>query len=394
MSCLRGLLSEPRTNYPMTVRIFTVCHSSPLMVVQHLRRHLDLPPAREFLLHGRQPNAPWMTEFMSKVIATAGFSGSLDLDKLESVHPRTQGPIAWWFESARRSRRDAAAVRRWMKENEILENEIELWTEEPIHFDTLFTWALLPDVRHVKYPECLYREDDDSQFYKQRVEARWTKASWARKHIYWPWLRLVSGLDYGRRPEYVRGYTFDRPNPWTRNSIDVSRLITIEAFRETYQQLPSSIRGELEQELRPIQAGRRPLVLLLLFGLGPDSSRLFESCVRRIFAERRSELASCTLAVKFHPGATGDEENALVARLDTLLPGRVFPLRSGLNLEFILPELRPDYVLGGPSGAMPILRKLNGPRPIALPEITDALVQVHPEESAAYELILRDIEVW
>lgn len=364
------------------------------MVVQHLRRHLDLPPAREFLLRDTLPHAPWMSDFMDKVIATAGFTGTLDMRDFESLRPRTQGSVAWWIEAARRSRRDAMTVRRWMRQNGILEREVELWTEEPIHFDTIFAWALLPGARHVKYPECLYREDDDSANYKQRLEERWTKATWARKYAYWPWLHLVSGLDFGYRPEYSRGYTFDRPNPWTRNSVDVSGLITMQAFRETYRHLPASIREEFEKELLPIRAGRRPLVLLLLFGFGPESAELYESCVKRIFAERRDALSSCTLVVKFHPGAKGDLEEGLIARLESLLPGRVYALRSGLNLEFILPELQPDYVWGGPSGAMPILRKLDGPRPIALAEITEALIRTYPREQHAYEVILRDIEIW
>jgi hypothetical protein len=378
----------------MTVRIFSVCHASPLMVVHHLRRHLRLPPAREFLIWHPLGFVAGMDQFMRQVIDIAGFTDTFDMRDFESLRPRTQGAATWWFESARRLRRDALAVRRWMERNRISEEEVELWTEDPIHYNTIFARALLPRARHVKYPHCFYLEDADTVNYKVRIEERWTKASWSKKFIYWPWLRLMSGLDFGHICVFERGYTFDEPSVWTDHSIDVSDLISIEAFRDTYGTLPSSYREESEKELLPLQNCERPLVLLLLFTLGSEIRQVYQNSISRILTEHKGELQSCTFAVKVHPSTEGREEELFFEWLDTRMPGRVFPIRSGLNVEFMLPMLRPDYVWAGACGSMPIVRRLATGRPIALPEVTDCWVKGFPRDTNAYAVILRGIEFW
>src|SRR5262249_21178617 len=276
----------------------------------------------------------------------------------------------------------------------ISEDDLELWTEDPIHFNTLFVKALLPNARHVKFPHCFYLEDADTVNYMVRVEAPWINASWSKKILYWPWLRLVSGVDFGHRCVFDRGYTFDQPSAWSENSIDVSHLISIEAFRDTYGTLPGSVREEVERQLLPIRAARKPLVLLLLFTLGPEVRQQYQNSVSRILVEHARELDSCTLAVKAHPSTEGREEEVFFHWLNAKMPGRVFPIRSGLHLEFLLPELRPDYVWAGPCGSMPIVRRLKTGRPIGLREIADCWIKGFPAERAAYEVILRDIEVW
>src|SRR5271169_6094284 len=51
------------------VRIFTACHGTQLLVIQHLRRHLQLPPAEEFLLWYPMENIPFIDSFMQEVIS-------------------------------------------------------------------------------------------------------------------------------------------------------------------------------------------------------------------------------------------------------------------------------------------------------------------------------------
>ncbi|MEA2987352.1 MAG: hypothetical protein QOG83_63 [Alphaproteobacteria bacterium] len=378
----------------MTTRLYSICHATPLMVIQHLRRHLRLPAAREFLLWHPLGLVPAMDSFMRQTIADAGFADTLDIRDFESLKPRTHGAATWLLESARRLRKDAITVRRWMKRNRISEDDVELWTEDPIHFNTLFAKALLPNARHVKFPHCFYLEDADTINYMARLEAPWINASWPKKILYWPWLRMVSGVDLAHRCVFDRGYTFDQPSAWTKSSIDVSNLISIDAFRDTFETLPRVLREEVESQLLPIRAGRKPLVLLLLFALGPEIRQHYQNCISRILAEHADELESCTFAVKAHPSTQGREEELFFDWLNVKMPGRVFPIRSGLNLEFLLPELRPDYVWAGPCGALPIVRRLKTGRPIALREITDCFVKGYPTERAAYDVILRDIEVW
>ena len=49
----------------------------------------------------------------------------------------------------------------------------------------------------------------------------------------------------------------------------------------------------------------------------------------------------------------------------------VLPLMHGLNFELMLPQLRPDYVVAGACGAVPIVRRLKSDRAIALRETVD-----------------------
>jgi hypothetical protein len=76
------------------------------------------------------------------------------------------------------------------------------------------------------------------------------------------------------------------------------------------------------------------------------------------------------------------------------IPAQVYPIVHQLNLEFMLPQLKPDYVLAGLCGALPIIRRLNIARPVALSELRDAYLQEHPSERQAVEKFLRGIELW
>src|SRR5438046_7116898 len=98
-----------------------------------------------------------------------------------------------------------------------------------------------------------------------------------------------------------------------------------------------------------------------------------------------SELKDCSFAVKVHPGAKGTEEQVFMDWLKANIPAQVYPIVHPLNLEFMLPQLKPDYVLAGLCGALPIVRRLQIGRAVALSELTDAYLQDHPDERRATE---------
>ena len=102
---------------------------------------------------------------------------------------------------------------------------------------------------------------------------------------------------------YDRAYTFAAPSPWSAKSVDLSSMISMDAFASTYCSLPSAMRAEVDAMLAPIRAGAKPLVLLLLFGFGAgeDIRELYQRSIARLFTERAAELRNCTLAVKAHP---------------------------------------------------------------------------------------------
>jgi hypothetical protein len=377
------------------VRIFTACHGTQLLVIQHLRRHLRLPAAEEFLLWHPMENRPFLDGFMQEVISSADFADTLDIREFQSLRPRYHGPSTWWLESARRLRRDAATVRRWLKKNRISEQDTEFWADDPSHVYVKFFRGMLRHSRHVKIPHCFNHEDATVPEWKQRLEREWHGLSWPKRHVFLPWQRLASGIDLKmERVVYDRAYTFDQPSPWSCHSLDASDLISIPAFDATYRTLPASTRQDVETILGPIQAGPRPLVLLLLFGLNPELRSAYQNSVARLFREHATELKDCSFAVKVHPSTNGVEEKNLIDWLAVNIPARVYPIVHQLNLEFMLPQLRPDYVLAGPCGALPIVRRLGIGRPIALSEVTEAMCRMLPAERSAFHSLVDSMEIW
>jgi len=377
------------------VRVFAANHGTQLLVILHLRRHLQLPPAREFLLWYPMENSPFIDDFMGNVISSADFTSVLDIRDFESLQPRHHTALTWWLESIRRLSQDADTVRSWLDRNSISEQEMEVWTDDPIHVYVNFLCGMFAKSRHVKIPHCFNHEDVAIPAWKERLEKQWRSASWLKRHVFAPWQRWASGVDLRmERVVYDRAYTFDQLSPWSRNSFDISHLISIEAFDATYRTLPASTREQVETMLGPIRSARRPLVLLLLFGLNPDLRRAYQRAIAKMFSERAAELKDCSFAVKVHPGTNGEEERNFLIWLRTNVPAPVYPIIHQLNLEFMLPQLRPDFVLAGPCGALPIIRRLGVGRPIALADVTAAMCRMLPAETAAFHSLVKSMEVW
>lgn len=379
-------------------RIFTATMGTQLLVIQHLRRHLPATGTRDFLLWHPLENIPFVDTLMRKIIAGAGFADTLDLRGFASLQPRTQGPVTWLFEATSRLRSDAARLRDWMARNQIDEDATELWVDDPIHFNVLFARGALRRMQHVKIPHAFNHEDVMMPEWKATLARRSQKGPWLRRHLFLPWQRWSTGVDLNSAAGFDRAYSFDRPSPWAAESIDASALISLEAFAATYATLPDGLRSEVGAALEPIRAAPRPLVVLLLFGLrpgtGPDLVPIYRAALQRIFAERANELRGCTVAVKAHPAAIGDEEEQLIAALRDDLPARVLPLLHGLNIELMLPQLRPDIVMAGLCGALPIVRRLGNGRAVAIAEMIDVYLAEYADQRQTIGRFLEGIEVW
>ena len=109
---------------------------------------------------------------------------------------------------------------------------------------------------------------------------------------------LADGADRLRSGLYVRfAQSVERKQ---RRCI---RPVSLEAFAGTYSGLPGAMRAEIDGLLEQIRQSTRPLVLLLLFGLGTDDAfrTLYQRSIARIFAEHAAQLQGCSLVVKSHP---------------------------------------------------------------------------------------------
>jgi hypothetical protein len=134
------------------------------------------------------------------------------------------------------------------------------------------------------------------------------------------------------------------------------------------------------------------LLLLFGFGTGPQTRRIYETSIARIFSEHAAELKNCSLAVKVHPGSIGIEEPVFFDWLRTNVPAQIYPITHSLNLEFLLPQLRPDYVLAGLCGALPIIRALKIGKAVGITELIEVFKQDHPTYPVAE--FLKGIEIW
>lgn len=377
------------------VRIFAACHGTQLLVILHMRKHLALPPAREFLLWYPLENSAFIDTFMQELVSNADFDGTLDIRNFDSLKPRTHGAALWLIESARRLRRDAARVGAWLAANRISPEHTEIWADDPMHVYVQLLRGMFRRSRHVKFPHCFNHEDAEIPAWKARHEAQWRKASPLKRYLFQPWQRWTSGVDL--RMEHVvyeRAYSFDEPSPWSQDSRDLSHLVSLAAFDATYRILPVSLQEEVETILAPIRVGRRPLVLLLLFGLTAELRHAYQRAVTRMFSERAAELSGCTFVVKVHPGTYGDEEDRLFDWLDDNVSAPVHAIAHPLNLEFMLPRLQPDYVLAGPCGALPVIKRLGVARPVALAEVGDEMCRMIPAEASVFRSLMRSMEIW
>jgi hypothetical protein len=273
-----GTAAPPRDDRP--VRIFAANHGTQLLVILHLRRHLRLPPAREFLLWYPLDGSLFIDGFMQSLLSGASFAGTLDIRHFHSLQPRLQGPGAWWLESARRLRRDAAAVRNWLTDNRISLDQAEVWADDPMHVYVHLIRGIFRAADHIKFPHCFNQEDAATTDWKNRIEKQWRSESAFKRYTFRAWQRWVSGVDLRmERVVYRRAYSFDRPSPWSRDRRDVSELVSVAAFDATYRSFSRETREQVDAILHPIRAARKPLVLLLLFGLNPKLRLAYQIAV-------------------------------------------------------------------------------------------------------------------
>src|SRR5262249_41575919 len=161
--------------------------------------------------------------------------------------------------------------------------------------------------------------------------------SFARQYLQWPWLKWRSGVDLNPNGllRYTEGYSFDQHSPWASRTIDVSRLISHEAFAQTFESLPARVKADADAGLAPLKRQGAPLICLLLFGLSPTTRLAYQASLSRIFKVREAEFRDRALVVKPHPGMIEQHEEGQFFRwVQEVAPCPVFILKHPLNLEF------------------------------------------------------------
>jgi hypothetical protein len=95
-----------------------------------------------------------------------------------------------------------------------------------------------------------------------------------------------------------------------------------------------------------------------------------------------------------HPNTQGEQERVFMAWLKANVPAQIHEIQHRLNLEFMLPQLSPDYVMAGLCGSLPIVRDLRVGRAVMLAELLDAYIAEHPQARGWVSQFRRGIEIW
>jgi hypothetical protein len=334
---------------------------------------------------------------MFDIIKAYPFAASFELVNFMMLRPRTAAGILWPFESLRRHRHDANKLRAWLDPYVKKAKVLEVWTDEPIHFPMRFLHGMFPKAVHVKFPHSFNSDDSDAPRYRDGFIKRCYAESTIGRRLFWTVLQLVCGVrlncKYGF--EFDRAYTFDRPSPWSSNSVDLSGLVQREVMAESYFRLPQTVRGEVEKRIREATViPGLPWTLVLLFGIEEGGRRIYRDAILRITEQHAESLAGCLLVVKPHPLSRNQEPQLLAKELGDALGQPVGVFDCTLNLDILWPVLPVKLLLAGPSGAVPVAKRVGIARTIVIRELLEHLILLLPAEEEGFRVIARDVEVW
>lgn len=379
------------------VRICAAVSTTQLLSLIHILRNQPEDNCRDVLLWYSYDGAIENRRMMREVIKSYEFTADYELVGLKVPTPRESGPLLWPLQSLLRHRHDANRIRALLAPHLRAAASVEVWTDEPIHFPMRFLHGLFPEAEHVKFPHGFDLEDASCASYRQRTLDKAAAEVTRARRLFWHAIRLGSGvrydLDHGL--QFDKAFTFGVPSPWSKDSINVSRLIDSEEMRAIYLRLPLSLRNEIEEKVRAASGlAGQPWALLLLFGLDENLRKKYMDAIRRVYRERPETFSGLQLVVKPHPVNRNDQPGILVEELSQALGREVTLFDCTLNLDILWSVVPAKLVMAGPCGALPTIRRLGETRAVILREILESMETFFPEDKQQYELIAEGFEVW
>jgi hypothetical protein len=379
------------------LRICVALSTTQLLPLIHILRNESRDGFQDVLLWSSYESAIENHRMMADLIKTSEFHSAYELVDLKIPEPRRTGSILWPFQSLLRHRYDARKLRALLAPHLATAKTVEIWTDEPIHYPMRFLHGLFPNAIHVKFPHSFNQDDRGSVGYRNRMIDKFRKESTWTRRVFWRAIRLCSGVQYGLNIgiQFDRAYSFDRPSPWSKNTVDVSHLIKSATMNATYARLPLRLRREVEEKIyqaSPIPGC--PWTLLLLFGLDENLRKKYRDAIVRIHRERPEALSGFQLVVKPHPANRNDQPEVLAKELSERLNTPVTLFDCTLNLDILWSIVPAKFVLAGPCGALPTIGRLGAARAVILREILEDLITRFPQEKDGYESLVEGYDVW
>ncbi len=382
------------------VRICAAVSTTQLLPLIHLLRYQPEENCQDILLWDTSVmgvSAEEGATLMKAVAESYPFAATYRLKNFKISTPRTAGTVGWPFQFLLRHRHDSQILKKLLIPHLKGNPQVEIWTDEPIHSPMRFIHGMFPSACHVKIPHAFNLELFANKFYRATMlEQSKSKATIPRK-ILWKINNLISGISYDTETGLIfdRAYTFNRPSPWSDNSVDMSQTITLENMKEIYRYLPKYLQSEIENKIQSVSSSpKKPWILLLLFGISTlEGKQIYRNAINRIFQEKPELFSGRQLVLKPHPTGPTKLSLELVEELSHDLPIEVSFFDCRLNLDVLWHLIPADIVLAGPCGALPIVNRLGVARSLVVKEILEDFFNFLPEDSNEFKAFREMLEV-
>lgn len=390
--------AQPRTSNKL-VRVCLALSTTQLLPLIHILRREPYATAETILLwHTQLMSEPESAaNLMTAVIQSYPFAATYRLVGLRNAKQSPQLSIARRFlEYLRNHFYDARSIRTLLAPHLTGNYQLEIWTDEPIHFPTTFLHALYPNAVHVKFPHAFNLEDKSSSDSRNRMLSKSKSSASLQRKFLWLLTRFVTRVHYTERTAltFDRAYTFGATSEWSPHSVDCSTTITVDRMREAYELLPHSLKRDVEQKLNNATMGyQMPWLLVLLFGVDEGRKLMYRAALKRIRNERPELFDGRLLVLKPHPLTFHSRPRELASELssDLSLPVGIF--ECPLNIDILWHLLPAQIVLAGPCGALPIMRKIGIGTPYIIRELWDEIVTLCPAEAKGHQEVIEDAPI-
>jgi len=376
------------------VRISAVVSTTELLPLIHILRYERAENTVEILLWYSIARTKENDALMRAIASAHAFAACFHLIGFELQKPRTAGALAWPFEFIRRNQRDAAKLRMLLRPFLADADTVEIWTDEPIHFPMQFLHAAFPNAVHVKIPHCFDLESAYSEINLPRFLDRFRAQNTFARRLLWKATSLIAGVKYDATTGLVfdRAYTFDIPNSWSQNYINLSHTITLKELIQTYNLLPPALRQSIASQISDI--GHRPRwALIVLFGMSEAEAEWYHNIIKKIFFAHPQFFQDRQIILKPHPGSPYSTHFLLGQKLAASLQREVKIFNVTLNLEMLWHLLPVDIVIAPPCGSLAVIRRLNVARVVVMKEVVELFRHSSPLDAACINEQVRGFEL-
>ncbi|MBE9250758.1 hypothetical protein IQ226_16790 [Dolichospermum sp. LEGE 00240] len=389
------LLKHRRNNL---LRICAVVSTTQLLPLIHILRHQPEENCQDILIWDTSvmgESAEKGAILMQAVAESYPFAATYRLKGFKISTPRTAGRISWPFQFLLRHRHDSRLLRNLLLPHLKDSPQIEIWTDEPIHFPMMFLHGMFPTATHVKIPHAFNLENGGCIDYRNSFLSQRIYQSGFFRKLLWKLNDLISNVKYDKETglTFDRAYTFDHLSCWSNNTIDLSHTIVAENLKNIYELLPLHLKLEVEEKIVIASNGsEKKWILLLLFGLNNDIKNAYRKSINRIFRESPEIFSNHQLVLKPHPVGRDDLLIELIDELSLDLSMKVTAFDCRINLDILWHLIPANIVLAGPCGALPIIKRLGISKPLVLKEIMDELLGYYPINSSESKGLWQSVE--